>query len=247
MPAERTMVCTRPDFDTATLYASYWAGKTLTLLQEAGIIVTDLLGDLANKDSLVEALNNYDPIAYWGVGHGNETQFAGQDAIVMLEKEYDELLFVERIVHLTSCLTGASGGLLESIANAGALATIGYSVELIVGLATENFPDTPENNATKSLLAPDCQIELSLAQGKAVIDALLDSDNVANAEIEFWRTSEHPDADLLIWAHISNRDNKVLYGLGQAEYRTLAEPLHPFNVFVGLATIITAGLVVVRW
>jgi len=247
MPNERTLVCTRPNFDTATQYASYWVGITLRILEELGLRITDLSGDLAIKDKLVEALLNHDPIAYWGVGHGNETQFAGQDALIMLEKDVDECLFIERIVHLTSCLTGADGGLLESIANAGALATVGYSVDLIVGVATGNFPDEPSNEATRSLLAPDLAIELTLADGKTVVDALLSSDDVANVEIENWRKSGHPDADLMIWAHINNRDNKVLYGLAQAEYRTLAEPLHPLSAVACVASVTSLGLVVTRW
>jgi len=247
MPTERTMVCTRPNFDTATQYASYWVGITLRVLEESGLRITDLSGDLAIKDKLVEALLNYDPIAYWGVGHGNETQFAGQDGYIMLEKEVDECLFIERIVHLTSCLTGVDNGLLESIANAGALATIGYSVDLIVGVATGNFPDEPINEATKSLLAPDITIEIALADGMTVVDALLSSDEVANVEIERWRKSGHPDADIMIWAHINNRDNKVLYGLAQAEYRTLAEPLHPISAFACVASVTSLGLAVIKW
>jgi len=241
------MVCTRPNFDTATLYASYWVGRTLTILQELGLSITDLFGDLATKDKLVEALLNYDPIGYWGVGHGNQTQFAGQDAIIMLEKGIDESLFVERIIHLTSCLTGTDNGLLESIVEAGALAAIGYSVDLIVGVETVNFPDEPSNDATRSLLAPDCQIEITLAEGKVVIVALFEADAKSDEEIEYWRASGHPDADLLIWAHISNRDGKVLYGLGQAEYRTLAEPLHPIMALASVAGVLALGLVIVKW
>ena len=247
MPAQRVMVCTRPDFDTATLYASYWMGRTLRVLEEHGLRITDLLGDLANKEKLVEALNDYDPIAYWGLGHGNKTQFAGQNGVVVVEKGFDEHLFVERVVHLTSCLTGLRGGLLESIENEGALAAVGYSVDFIVGVITKNFPDAPANDATKSLLAPDCVIETTLARGKAVADALIVSDNESDKEIEHWRKSGHPDADLLIWAHINNRDGKVLYGLPQTRERVLAEPLHPITTLACVATLAGTGLTIIKW
>lgn len=248
MPVERTVICTRPDFDVATLYASYWVGITLRVLEEMGMRVTDLPGNLANKDELLIALERDDPIAYWGVGHGNETQFAGQDAVVMLEKGVDENLFVERIIHLTSCLTGAEGGLLGSIAEAGALATIGYSVELVVGIDTANFPvDDPSNKATQSLLEPDCLIEVSLAGGKTVADAFVESDAKSDEWIEYWRVSGHPDADILMWALINNRDNKVLDGLPQTSYKLQTEPLHPLTVLASTATILTLGLMVIKW
>jgi len=246
MPIERTMVCTRPDFDPATIYAAYWVGRTLRKLEEFGLRITDLLGEFATKEKLVEALENYDPIAYWGVGHGNATQFAGQDAFIMLEKEVDESLFIGRIVHLTSCLTGLSGGLLESIAGEGAIAAFGYSVELIVGVETGNFPNIPSNKATESLLAPDCAVETMLSLGKTIAEAVMESDNLSNVEIENWRKSGHPDADLLIWAHINNRDGKVLYGLPEAD-EEIPAPIHPLTALASVASITGLGLVVMKW
>ena len=246
MPVERTMVCTRPDFDPATLYTSYCVGRTLRVLQELGLRITDLLGELAIKGKLVEALENHDPIAFWGVGHGSPTQFAGQDAYVLLEKGVDEPLFVGRIIHLTSCLTGSIGGLLESMADGGALAAFGYSVDLIVGVETGNFADTPSNKATESLLAPDCAVEAVLALGKTIADAVVESDNLSNVEIENWRKSGHPDTDLLIWAHINNRDGKVLYGLPEAD-EEIPAPLHPIAAFASVASFVSLGLVVTKW
>lgn len=248
MPIEGVMVSTRPDFDVATSYASYWVGRTLRALEELGMRVTDLFGDLATKAKLIEELEYLDPIAFWGVGHGNETEFAGQDAFVILEKGVDENLFVGRIIHLTSCLTGVVGGLIESIASAGALAAIGYSVEIVVGIDTVDFPiGDPSNKATQSFLEPDTQIEIALAQGKSLADAFMESDAKSDEWIEYWRASEHPDADIIIWAIINNRDSKELYGLTRISYRTLAEPLHPFNVMVGVSTLITTGLVIIKW
>jgi len=248
MPAERVMVCTRPDFDTATLYASYWVGITLRLLEERGLKVTDLLGDFANLDKLIESLDSFDPITFWGVGHGNETAFAGQNAVIMLEKGVNENLFIGRIVHLTSCLTGALGGLLESIVNAGAIASIGYSVEVIVGVDTPNFPvDDPTNKATQSFLEPDCQIEISLADGKTIAEAIIDSTIKSNEWIEHWRKSGNPDTDLLIMALISNRDNKVVYGVPGAMSRLVAEPLHPIIALASVAQLLALGLVIVKW
>jgi hypothetical protein len=248
MPNERVIVCTRPDFDTATLYASYWVGVTLRLLEERGLIITDLLGDLANLDKLVEALNSFDPISFWGVGHGNETQFAGQNAVIILERGVNENLFVGRIVHLTSCLTGVAGGLLDSIAKGGAIASIGYAAEFIVGIDTPNFPvDDPTNKATQSFLEPDCQIEISLANGKTIAEAIMDSTMKSNEWIEYWRKSGHPDTDILIMVLISNRDYKVVYGVPEVVSRLVAEPLNPLVALASTASLLSLGLVIVKW
>jgi len=212
MPVEKQMLMFRSDWDDATSFGSYWIGKAQADLIDKGMIVTDLSGALANKDDLLLALANVDPMNFWGMGHGNETQFAGQDNYIILQKGVDEALMIGRIVHLTSCLTGAENGLLQSLADAGALACFGYKVEFIVGVETSNFPDVPSNDATKSLMKPDIIIELILASGLSCADTLIASDFVSNSEIEYWRTSGHPDADLLIFCLIHNRDGKTFYG-----------------------------------
>jgi hypothetical protein len=206
------MLMFRADWDTATKYGSYWIGRAQTELIDKGMIITDLSGDLANKDDLLLALASIDPMNFWGMGHGNETQFAGQNNYVVMQKGVDEALMVGRIVHLTSCLTGAENGLLQSLADAGALACFGYNVEFIVGVETPNFPAVSSNDATKSLMKPDTIIELLLAGGLTCAEALAASDFVSNSEIEYWRASGHPDADLLIFCLIHNRDGKAFYG-----------------------------------
>lgn len=249
MPIEGVLVSTRPDSDTATLYASYWVGVTLRILESLGKRVIDLQGEYANKSELLNALDSWNPLLFWGVGHGNETQFAGQNTIIMLEKDIDESYFVNRVIHLTSCLTGAFGGLLDSMVKSGATSAIGYSVELVVGIDTPNFPvDDPMNKATQSFLEPDCQIEVSLAKGKTLAEAFVDSDDKSNEWIEYWRASGHPDADVIIWALISNRDNKVLYGLPQVSEPVItAEVMHPLTAAASIASLLSLSLVIIRW
>jgi hypothetical protein len=215
----------RPDWDEATSYGSYWIGKAQVELIDKGLTITDLAGDLANKNDLLMALANVDPLNFWGMGHGSETQFAGQDNYIVLEKGADENLMVGRIVHLTSCLTGVEDGLLDSIYKAGALACFGYKVEFIVGVETQNFPAVPSNDATKSLMKPDVVIETVLADGMSCSEALFLSDFVSNLEIEYWRVSGHPDTDLLIYCLIHNRDGKAFYGEPQAVSKLQAPAL----------------------
>jgi hypothetical protein len=216
------MIEMKPDWDEATSYGSYWLKKAEMTLSDKGMSIYNLAGDLANKDALVSALSVYDPLNFWGMGHGNETQFAGQNNYVVLEKGVDENLMAGRIVHLTSCLTGVEDGLLESFYKAGALACFGYKVEFIVGVETENFPAVPSNDATKSLMKPDVAIELALADGKSCAETLEFSDSVSDIEIEYWRISGHPDSDLLIFSLIHNRDGKAFYGEPQALSRLQA-------------------------
>lgn len=223
MPADKQLLMFRADWDIATKFGSYWVGAAKSVLYDKGMLVTDLSAGLATKDELVRALNEVDPCTFWAMGHGIETQFAGQDNYVILEKGVDESLMIGRVVHLTSCLTGAETGLLESLFKAGAKACFGYSVELIVGVETDNFPMTPNNEATKSLMKPDVAIELALADGKTAKEAFDKSDEVADSEIEYWRDSGHPDSDLLIFCHLHNKNGKALYGEGDTIIRDRGE------------------------
>jgi hypothetical protein len=246
MPVAKQLLMVRADWDTATQYGSYWLGQAKSMLLDLGMLVTDLAGILDDKTDVVNAINEVDPSVFWGMGHGLETQFAGQDNYLLLEKGVDESLMVGRVVHLTSCLTGAEGGLLQSFAKAGAITCFGYNVELILGVETNNFPDSPDNDATKSLMKPDTDFEIALAKGMTAKEAYDDSNNVADAEMEYWRTSGHPDADLLIYCHIHNKSGKILYGEGGTITGAEAPPVSNIAVASLLASAFGLSLAVVQ-
>lgn len=246
MPNQKVMVCTRPMYETATWYGSCWLGLALDLLRVSGLSVTDLYENHATLNELLSSLNQIDPASFWGFGHGSENYFLGQNGEILLEKGVNEYIMEGRIVHLTACLCGVDGGLSEALAEAGAVASIGYSSDFILGLATPNFPDSPDNAATESLLKPDIYIELSMAKGKTIVDAMLLADDISDQEIEYWRGSGYEDADLLIFSHINNRDAKTLYGVPFVTTVSEAQPISVLSVVVIWASVLLASLGVIK-
>lgn len=245
MPNPKVLVNTRPEWDVATEYGSFWIGKTLIPIQDNGIIVDDLKGSEANLVELTNSLLENDPMLFWGFGHGQEDVFTGDNGQGLLIKGVNESLMSGRIVHLTSCLTGVEGGLCESLYDNGAVAVIGYGVDFIIGINSEDIPLAPDNPATTSLMKPDTVIETSLSEGKAVVDAFMDSDDVSELEIEYWRKSKHPDSDLIIWSHLNNQNGKKLYGLGASQVKAQAPPLKLITVGLIGATIFAGSMFVV--
>jgi len=245
MPVEKVLLVTRPNSDIANEFGNYWLGKTIVPMEADGFQVIDLDGDEANPILFTAEVLEKDPIHVWGFGHGFEEVFTGQNSLILLQKGINEKLMSGRIVHLTSCLTGSAGGLCESLYNNGAVAVIGYNVDFIIGVNTEYIELTPDNVATTSLMKPDIAIQQGLIDGDAVVDAFIEGDDLSEQEIEKWRISNHPDADLLIWCHINNMNGKVLYGIGSAQVRPQAPPINLATIGIfGSAVIIASALVV---
>jgi len=221
MPISGTLLVIQPDFDVATRFCSYWMERTIEHITEKRIRADVLKGGNANLEEFVSSIQK-DPAALWGAGHGNEEAYSGQNLVVLLRKGVNEELMVGRVCHLLSCRTGAGGGLLESVAEKGAVACIGYAVDFIIGLAVEPYA---ESKMTQSLCEPDCEIEKVFADGGTCIEALEASDNKSERWVEYWRGSGHPDADLVIFSIISNRDAKRVYGVPEATSRLTVPPV----------------------
>lgn len=222
------------DFDPATKMGGFWMDRTVEKIKAEQVRVVELRGESVRLEPLTDSLRVENPSECWMLGHGSETKFTGYNREVILEKGVNEKLMDRRICHLFSCLTGTPGGLAESIAESGALASIGYSAEFIIGLAIEPYP---ESKITQSLCEPDCEIELSLADGKNCVEAFEASDEKTEWWLEWWRSSGYPDADLIIWSLLSNQNAKMLYGVPEAQVTIQAPPVSLWTVLGFWATI----------
>lgn len=221
MPVPGTLLILQPDFDLATKFCSYWMNRALEFINEKQIRTTILRGDNANPTEFVSHIEK-DPASFWGAGHGNEVAYTGQNLEILLRKDVNEELMAGRVCHLLSCRTGVEEGLLESIAEKGAIACVGYAVDFIIGLAVEPYA---ESKITQSLCEPDSEIEKAFADGGSCVEAMEMSDNKSESWIEYWRGSGHPDTDLIIFSIISNRDAKRVYGVPEATSKLTAPPV----------------------
>jgi len=239
------MFATEPNWDEATEYGSYWVKVFVDELRQMGKDVVELEGDLCVYENFISYLETYDPIAFWGMGHGSESLFTGQNGDVLLQKGVNEDVMAGRVVHLLACLCGAEGGLAESIADAGALCVFAYSRDFILGIESENVSSEPDNEVTQSLLEPDGVIELILALGLSAVEAYEGSINRSNYWINYWLSSGHPDADLIVYSLINNRDALMLYGVPQARLSELPA-VSPISLAALWFTILGSTLAVVQ-
>lgn len=228
MPNAGLKVVTRPEFDDATRLASYWIGKTLEEIRMRGVEVRELYREEANSSEFLAALSVYDPLTFWGLGHGNETIFSGHNREILLKVGVNLGLMSGRISHFTSCLFGEEGA--PGIIGAGGIAVFAYNRDFIVGLEIEPFP---ESKITRSLCEPDCWIERALAEGKSCAEALAVSQAKRDEWLEYWLNSSDPDRDIIAWCIINNyTDAQILVGEGGAS-EPLAEPI-PVTTVLGL-------------
>jgi len=239
------MLTTEPDWDEATQYGSYWVKAFVEEIRNLGKDVVELVGDEVTYDNFVDYLQSYNPSAFWGMGHGSENLFTGQNGDILLQKGVNEDLMTGRVVHLLACLCGAEGGLAESLANAGAVCVFAYSRDFILGIESENISPEPDNEVTQSLLEPDGVIELILALGLSAVEAYKGSINRSDYWIDYWLSSGHPDADLIVYSLINNRDALMLYGVPQARLSELPA-ISPVSLVALWFTVLGSTLAVVQ-
>jgi len=71
MPREMYVTVTRPDFERATAAGSMALQHGIEYCQSRDFIVDDLPGNNAVRTKVLDSLKTYDPIWFFGVGHGN--------------------------------------------------------------------------------------------------------------------------------------------------------------------------------
>jgi len=203
-----TQVNTRPEFDMPTKMASYWIGKMLEYLHRKGVMVNDLADGRANYKELLATLDREDPAIFWGMGHGSEDVFTGQDHEILFQVGVNLDLLEGRIVHLTSCLTGVK--LAPAMVKAGVVAVFAYTYDLIIGLEVEPFP---ESKITQSLMEPDTEIEKAMADGLSTAQAYEASEHKTEEWLDYWVNSGDPNTDVIMLSIISNRNARILLGV----------------------------------
>jgi len=79
MPRVDYATCTRPDFEEAVYLGTLALQHAVDYLWLRGISLDDLRGSAAVRTRVLSSLDTNDPIWFFGVGHGNEDVFTGQD------------------------------------------------------------------------------------------------------------------------------------------------------------------------
>jgi hypothetical protein len=193
------LVVNRPDFESATHFGAYWTNEDLVKVARAkGIPVVDLYQVDAIKAKWDGAIKDQNAILVGGCGHGNATQYTGQNVNVLLNsvKSADLDMMKGRWGSFLSCIFGRSA---RTFVDAGMRGFFGYTEEF--WFATSAYPNSYAGPFFNSHYAFD----QALLAGKSMREAWAACDAAWLAEIA--RSNPYTER-YLIWDH----DHMIMAG-----------------------------------
>jgi len=210
LPTSRAILVSRPDFDVITQFGSWHLGKFAEDAIAHGFTVVDLFSDGANKTQFKNALDTADPLLCYGIGHGSETTFTGQNVQKILEVGINEGWMAGRITHLLSCMTAVTLG--HAIIEAGGVAYFGYDISWGTWIDTSKTPE--EDVLSYGNFESDAWIDRQLIRGATTRSAYDAAIAKYNEWIRIWQTNppSPSDANVVIVSLINNRDALCFYG-----------------------------------
>jgi hypothetical protein len=169
-------------------YGSRVMQEIVRTYRQPGQIITELLGDEANKEKIKQELQRLNPIVFVALGHGNVDVWSDECTEVFMRVGDPEVeLMKDRVVHLNSCLTAQELG--PAIIDAGAIAYIGSKEEF--WFFTGDAPGT--TRAVRSPFLAEYQFDASILQGKSNSDARQDQMRKYDEEIDYWTFGDGKD------------------------------------------------------
>ena len=211
------VVISRPDFERAVLYGSYWLYKVVKYYKEKGFHVFDLYGGYANRD--VWAVRTKQSRLCTGVGHGNADVFTGQNYDILWRTcQYEKSEVQGKIVFLLSCLTARRLG--KDIIDKGGQCYIGWYEEYIFMVSKGPSDDDPYQQA---FLKPISDALNLLADGKKTGEVVNWLYNRYTELIKEWENIDPEAAHYL--KH--DRDSLRIYGDEEAQVTKPGEPPQP--------------------
>ena len=188
MPAlENTFLFIEPkqhylDYGTSVMH------EIVQTYRQPGQIITELIGDEANKEKIKQELQRLNPIFFFGLGHGNVDVYSVECTEVFMRVGDPEVdLMKERVVVLNSCLTAQELG--PAIIDAGAITYLGSKEEFWFFIG--DAPGT--TRAVRSPFLAEYQFDASILQGKSTGDARQDQMRKYDEEINYWTFGDGKD------------------------------------------------------
>jgi len=178
--------------------------------RKAGLFLTEMMKEQAEKTPVWEALARDDPIFVNGFGHGNEDTYTGNtETPIFTSTECD--ILSGRIVYLQSCLTAI--GLGPAVISIGGIAYGGYKVAW-TWITTDFTADPYEEWYAEGFFRSSNEFPIALIQGGTVRVAKERCIEQYNSWINIWETtrSDDPQAAAVIKWLIYDRDGLAVLG-----------------------------------
>jgi hypothetical protein len=258
MPRTNVIVFCEEAYELATQYGSCLIKRVAEEAKARGKTVVETDGDPTAMDN---AIAQYDPAVFYGVGHGQCCIFTAKGAVPYIEAagyscnvhfacsyytysctqnlRLDK--FVGRHVHLMSCVTGLNLG--PELVKNGARSFIGYKNLFVVGVSTSGSwpaPCTPPspNVDVYSFCDSDCEGERVIVRGGSVGEAVNAMKKKFQEYIDKYTRGEWKDWPVAYWASLylqHNLDNLVAYG--DMNFRPCSEAVPMYMAIPALAVI----------
>lgn len=196
------MIVTRPDYDPATKYLSYWSRVLIDEAQQKGIDIIDLAGKKATRQDFEGRVRKLNPSLVVLNGHGNAECVTGQDAEVLVKAGDNSALLAGRLTYAVSCDSAAVLG--AEVGMHSKTAYVGYEKQFAVLQSHGYFKEPSKDPLAKPFLEFSNQVVRGLLKGntvgesvekakqtgRALVDSLLssgsDSDMQAAARFLWW-------------------------------------------------------------
>lgn len=170
--------------------------------------ITDISAEQANKGPVYDALNDTDPLSFYGFGHGLDCRYTGD-----LEQDIfscdDCSILSERVVYLLSCLT--ANGLGPKIIENGALAYAGFNISWTWLSQTGTDGDPYDDRYAFGFWESANELWMALLDGYDFQESVQKSIDRYDAWIDYWfyEEPEDPESQNCIMWLIHDRDGLV--------------------------------------
>lgn len=182
LPANKSILVTRPNHDLVTTYISTWAKKVLIEADKRKISKLDLLFKKASKSYFESYIQRNQPKLIFFNGHGSEDSITGFDNEVLVSLKNTDLLD-GKIIYARSCDAGARLG--PKAVRDGALCFIGYRQSFVVGYSEEYWTRPLQDPLARLFLEPSNLVPVTLLKGNSIADAYRKSQNTSFKNFTF--------------------------------------------------------------
>lgn len=196
----KTLLVTRPQYDSGTHYLFYWATIYMKFARSKGHKVLDLDGKRANRKELIGVIQKTKPRLVCFNGHGNSDCITGNNGEILVKVNDNESLLSGAIVTALACSSGKVLGV--ACIQKGTLAFIAYKEEFIFNYNNQATSNPLRDTRAELFLEPANEAVRSLLKGYTVKQAYAKSQQFYLQNIQKVLASNSSESYLaryLIW------------------------------------------------
>lgn len=173
----------------------------------------DMAESHATKEYIFPAIEQYDPMYFYGFGHGSPTIFTGDTTQEIFSVENCGNL-AGRYIYLLSCLTANALG--PAIIQNGALSYAGYNISWTWMNETDPSGDPYTDKYARGFWESANELWNSFCDGNSFVVAQRDCIDKYNEWIDYWTNTapEDPESENCIMWLLWDRNGLVVVGEG---------------------------------